>query len=145
MGRLGAYVTNAWLKYAGLISELCVTQVAREKRPSDVNRVPGVLSGFYKAFAGPLEMKWRSRDGTQLSHTVDLNKEIPDPHIQYDHPERVFAKEPILGFPALVVEYDDRTVNVYFAATLQVRPLDPASRPAVEHVDTYTLVYSRTL
>lgn len=137
-------VTNAWLKYAGLISELCVTQVAREKLASDVNRVPGSTAGYYKAFTGLMEMKWRARDGTQLSHTVDLNKEVPDPRIPYAHPERVYAKAPFLGNPTIVVEYDDRTANVYVAATLQVRSLDP-SKGQLEHVDTYTLIYTRTL
>lgn len=138
-------VTNAWLQYAGMVSELCDTEAGRDKLPTDINRVPGSLAGFYQAFESPLEMKWRSRDGTELRHTVDLKKEIPVPRIKYDHPERVFDKEPFQGVPTVVVEYDDRTVNVYFAATLQVRPLDPATRPSVEHVDVFTLVYSRTL
>lgn len=137
-------VTNAWLMYAGKISKLCFTEVAREKLSTDVNRVPGSTSGSYKAFTGPMEMKWRSRDGSELSHTVDLIKEVPDPRIKYDHPERVYAKQPFFGDPTVVVEYDDRTVNVYIAATLQVIPVDPANK-SVEYVDTYSLVYSRTL
>lgn len=137
-------VTNAKLKYGGQVERICFTWTGPEKLPKDVNKVPGILSGSFKTFASPMEMTWRARDGSELSHTVDLNKEIPDPRVSYEFPERVFAQKPFLGDPVVIVEFDDRTINIYFAATLLVRPLDPASREP-DHADTYTLVYSRTL
>src|SRR5712691_6454196 len=46
-------------------------QPAREKRPEDDRRLPSVIIEF-RAFEGPLQVDWRSRDGTVLSHTIRL-------------------------------------------------------------------------
>lgn len=46
--------------------------------------------------------------------------------------------------PVIIVGFNDRTVNVYLAATSQVIPLD-AARPTLDEVNSRTLVYSRTL
>ncbi|MDQ1922667.1 hypothetical protein, partial [Massilia pseudoviolaceinigra] len=137
-------VTNARVKYGDLVGRNCFTWTGRDKLPSDINKVPGVLLGSFTKFGSPMEMTWRARDGSELSHTVDLKKEIPDPRVSYEFPERVFAQKPFLGNPVVIVEFDDRTINIYFAATLLVRPLDPASREP-DHAKTYKLVYSRTL
>lgn len=132
------------LIYDGTSSDQFPSEPAPDKLPSDLNKVPGVTSFAGSAFGKPMIMKWMARDGTQLSHTVDLNKEIPDHRVAYDHPERLYAEQPFHGDPTIVVEYDDRTVNVYLAATLQVIPLDPANR-SVEDVETFKRVYTRTL
>ncbi|MDQ1925130.1 hypothetical protein [Massilia pseudoviolaceinigra] len=138
-------VSNVWLVYAGSPHKVLEDRVAREKTPADKERFPGFKSGSYKAFAGPMEMTWRSRDGSELSHTIDLNKEVPDRTIQYDHPERVQRSKPFeTGEPTVIVEFNDRTVNVYIAVTLHVSPLDPAKR-TVDYDVSYTCVYSRTL
>ncbi|MDQ1811688.1 hypothetical protein RBA41_00045 [Massilia sp. CCM 9210] len=140
-------ISKVWLSYAGSGHKLFDDKgdVAREKTPADAQRVPGFTSGSYKTFAGPIEMTWRSRDGSGLSHTIDLNKEIPHPRIPYDHPEQVWRENPFEGGePTLIVEINDRTVHVYVAATLLVKPAAPAQK-SFDRVKSYTLVHSRTL
>ncbi|NHZ32538.1 hypothetical protein [Massilia rubra] len=139
-------VSNVRLTYGGAPHRLFDDKghVAPEKTPADAARTPRGLFGTYDTFAGPMDMQWRSRDGTELSHVIDLNKEIVGRQIPYDHPERVYAKKPFVGKPIIIVEFNDRTVNVYLAATLQVTPLD-AAKPTLDDVKTRTLVYSRTL
>ncbi|MDQ1919334.1 hypothetical protein [Massilia pseudoviolaceinigra] len=138
-------VTNVRITYAGSGHEICTRGPGLEKAPADATRVPGFVSGSYKAFTGMVQMKWRTRDGSELSHAIDLNKEITDRRIPYDHPERVLSTDPLRGGePTVIVEVNDRTANVYVAATLKVNSLDPAKR-TVDYVDSYRLVYSRTL
>ncbi|MDQ1919335.1 hypothetical protein [Massilia pseudoviolaceinigra] len=139
-------VSNVRLTYAGAPHKLFHGKgdAAPEKKTADATRIPGFLSGSYRTFAGPIDMQWRSRDGSELSHVIDLNKEVTGRHIPYDQPERVYAKKPFVVHPTIIVEFNDRTVNVYLAATLQVIPLDPAKR-TYDHVESRTLVYSKTL
>ncbi|WP_157778656.1 hypothetical protein [Massilia violaceinigra] len=139
-------VSNVRLTYGGAPHTLLDRKgdAAPEKKTADATRIPGFLSGTYDTFVGPIDMQWRSRDGSELSHTVDLNKEIIGRHIPYAHPERVYAVKPFVGKPVIIVEFDNRTVNVYLVATLQVTPLD-AAKPTLDHVQSRTLVYSRTL
>lgn len=139
-------VSNVRLTYGGAPHKLYDDKgaAAPEKKPADATRTPGALYGTYDTFAGPIDMQWRSRDGTELSHVIDLNKEITGRHIPYAHPERVYAKKPFVGKPIIIVEFNDRTVNVYLQATLQVIPLD-AAKPTLDDVKSRTLVYSRTL
>ena len=138
-------VTNVNLVYAGSGHKLCVGRVAPEKTPADTEKVPGFLSGSYHAFAGPVEMDWNARDGTHLSHTVDLNevfKEKVIPHT-YDS-SGIYEKKPVTGGePTVIVEVDDRTVNVYLYAEIQlVRDGQPDKARAL--VSSYTQAYSIT-
>ncbi|NHZ82693.1 hypothetical protein F2P44_25940 [Massilia sp. CCM 8695] len=139
-------VSNVRLTYGGAPHKLFNGKgdAAPQKTLADATRIPGFLYGTYDTFVGPIDMQWRSRDGSELSHAVDLNKEITGRHIPYDHPERVYAAKPFVGKPVIIVEFDDRTVKVYLAATLQVIPLD-AAKPTLDHAQSRTLVYSRTL
>jgi hypothetical protein len=115
-------VTNVNLVYAGSGHNLCVSDPASEKTPADKERVPGFLSGAYHAFAGPVEMDWNARDGTHLSHTVDLNEVFKDKIIPHAcDSTRIYEKKPVTcGKPTVIVEMDDRTVNVYLYAEIQL-------------------------
>ena len=139
-------VSNVRVSYGGDPHKLFDEKgdAAPEKTPADATRMPRALYGTYDTFAGPIDMQWRSRDGTELSHVIDLNKEITGRTIPYDHPERVYAKKPFVRKPVIVVEFNDRTVIIYLVARLQVMPLD-AAKSTLDEVNSRTLVYSRTL
>jgi hypothetical protein len=138
--------TNVNLVYAGSRHNLCVGDPASEKTPADMEKVPGFLSGSYHAFAGLVEMDWNARDGTHLSHTVDLNEVFKDKIIPHaGDSTRIYEKKPVTGGePTVIVEVDDRTVNVYLYAQIQlVRDGQPDK--AREGVCSYTQAYSMTL
>ena len=138
-------VANVNLVYAGSGHNLCVGDPASEKTPADKERVPGFLSGAYHAFAGAIEIEWNARDGTRLSHSVDLNEVFPDKVIPGDYDStRIYEKKPVTGSePTVIVEVDDRTVNVYLYAEIQL-VRDGQLDQARERVSSYTRAYSMT-
>ena len=133
------------LLYAGSPHEIAIGRTAREKTAEDEKRYPGFTSGDYQAFAGPVEMEWRSKDGTLFKHTLDLNSIFNDKKILHDeNPADIYKPMPILGRqPTIIIEVNDRTVNVYMFTSIQLIPKDPnaARRNRRDH---RVLAYSQT-
>ena len=139
-------ITNLELVYAGSSHELCFDTPGREKLPSDEKRGPGFLSGSYPAFAGPVEMEWNARDGTHLTHTIDLDEVFKDRVVLHTADSaRIYKAKPISGGePTIIVEVNDRTVSVYMKVSLQLVRADPTDtgRDRSTH---FTRAYSKTL
>ena len=138
-------VTKVWLLYANSDHELCTDRVARDKTPADAKRMP-FKSGSYHAFAGPVEMKWTARDGSQLAYSLDLDTVFKDRTIQHGQdPARINRAKPWLGGePTIIVEFDDRTVSVYLAGTLLLTSAEPGNNE-LDDVDIHYLAFSKTL
>jgi hypothetical protein len=139
-------ITNLKLVYAGSPHKLCTKSPGREKLPSDEKRGPGFLSGSYHAFAGPVEMEWNARDGKNLTHTIDLDEVFKDRIVLHTaDPALVYKDNPISsGQPTIVVEVNDRTVNVYMEVGLILVRADPTDTGR-DHSIYFTRAYSKTL
>ena len=98
-------------------------------------------------FAGPIEITWRSKDGTPLEATIDFDvlfkdRLIPLPPTvkREDIPERIG-----IGHPTIVVEVVDRTVNVYTRTFIPMKaeqiPGNRLSRHNVDLVRVFTQTY----
>ena len=139
-------ITNLNLVYGGSGHNLCIKSPGREKLPSDETRVPGFLSGSYPAFAGPVEMEWNARDGTHLTHTIELDEVFKDRVVLHTADSaRIYEAKPISGGePTIIVEVNDRTVSVYMKVSLQLVRADPTDtgRDRSTH---FTRAYSKTL
>jgi hypothetical protein len=139
-------ITNLNLVYGGSGHNLCIKSPGREKLPSDETRVPGFLSGSYPTFAGPVEMEWNARDGTHLTHTIDLDEVFKDRVVLHTADSaRIYEAKPISGGePTIIVEVNDRTVSVYMKVSLQLVRADPTDtgRDRSTH---FTRAYSKTL
>lgn len=133
------------LVYAGSAHLLSPGEIARDKTPQDDIKYWGGTSGSYVAFAGPVQIDWRSRDGIQRSCSLNLDEIFKDRRVLHsEDPTRLYRPMPITGNePTIVIEVVDRTVNVYMFAALQLVPADPAAvrREEREH---RTLAYSKT-
>jgi hypothetical protein len=133
------------LVYAGSPHQLSPGELARDKTPQDDTKYWGGTSGSYVAFAGPVQLQWRSRDGVQHSYSLDLDEIFKDRRVLHsEDPLRIYKPMPITGGePTIVIEVIDRTVNVYMFAALQLMPDDPKAvrRDEREH---RTLAYSKT-
>ncbi|MBC3908121.1 hypothetical protein [Undibacterium umbellatum] len=134
------------LVYANSPHALAIGEMAREKTETDATRMPGFTSGEYPTFAGPVEMEWRSKDGTQLKHTLDLDSIFKDRKILHkEDPARIYKPMPISGVPPIIIiEANDRTVNVYMFTTIQIIPEDPNTTRREVH-NNCVLAYSKTL
>jgi hypothetical protein len=139
-------ITNLELVYAGSPHKLCTKSPGREKLPSDEKRGPGFLSGSYHAFAGPVEMEWNARDGTHLTHIIDLDEVFKDRVVLHTaDAARIYKAKPISGGePTIIVEVNDRTVSVYMKVSLQLVRADPTDtgRDRSTH---FTRAYSKSL
>jgi len=133
------------LVYAGSPHEIAMGRIAKDKTAEDAARYPGFTSGDYPAFAGPVEMEWRSKDGTHFKHTLDLDSIFKDRKVLHDeNPADIYKPMPILGRqPIIIIEVNDRTVNVYMFTSIQLNPKDPdaARRDRRDH---RVLAYSKT-
>jgi len=133
------------LVYANSPHALAIGEIAREKTEADAKRAPGFSSG-YTAFAGPAEMEWRAKDGSLLKHTLDLDSIFKDRKVlHHEDPARIYKPYPFSGGgPTIVIEANDRTVNVYMFTTLQIISEDPNVTLHEAHRNC-VLAYSKTL
>lgn len=88
---------------------------------------PGILTGAVRIgidnFAGPVEVTWRSKDGTPLEARIDFEDLFKDrlvpipPGVERDEiPEKIG-----IGQTTIIVEVNDRTVNVYTSTHIPMK------------------------
>ena len=97
-------------------------------------------------FAGPVEIDWKSKDGTPLQSSLDFDEifedrlvPIPPGVRREDIPERVNT-----GNTTIIVEVNDRTVNVYTSTFLPMKTEQiPGNRYSYSNTDLVR-VFTRT-
>ena len=102
--------------------------------------------GPIRNFPSPAEVTWRSRDGTPLHADVDIGEIFKDELIR--HNLRLEEITPIAlasdHAPGIILEVNDRTINVYMRATLWLKSPRFPDRPHSNYQDDLIKVYSRT-
>lgn len=104
------------IAYGNYVSEDASPQRSIESFGKDY---PSILTNSVSIginnFAGPVEIEWRSKDGTPLQASLDFEAlfadrlvPIPPPVKREDIPDRIGV-----GNTTIIVEVVDRTVNVY--------------------------------
>ncbi len=135
-------ISDVNLVYAGSPHELSAGQLTRAKTVEDETRYPGGKSGSYQAFAGPVQIDWRSKDGTQIKYALDLDAVFKDRKILHtEDVSKLYKPEPVYGGePTIIIELNDRTLNVYMFVTMRLEH-DETKRI---HHDHRTLAFSKT-
>lgn len=111
---------------------------------------PDVLTGAVSIaidnFAGPVEITWRSKDGSPLEATLDFDvlfkdRLVPLPPTvkREDIPERIG-----IGHPTIVVEVVDRTVNVYTSTHVPMKTEQIPGNPYSDFNDDLVRVFTQT-
>ena len=111
---------------------------------------PRVLTGAERIgienFAGPVDIEWRSKDGTPLEATLDLDSifadrlvPIPPGVTRDDIPEEIG-----IGNTTIVVEVVDRTVNVWTRTRIPMKEAQTPGNPYSFNNDDLVKVFSRT-
>lgn len=128
--------------YAGTPHKLSAGKLAPAKTEKDQNRYPNFKSGSYITFAGPVEVKWSAADGSKLSASLNLDDIFKDRKVLHtDDVSRIYKADPISGGqPTIIIEVNDRTLNVYMFVTIRLEK-DEATR---DHHDHRTFAYSKT-
>lgn len=80
-------------------------------------------------FPAPAIVKWKSRDGTPLEAHVDIGEIFRDERVVHNTPrEEASLRTPMIN-PDVIMEINDRTINVYMKAFISLRePRIPGNR-----------------
>jgi hypothetical protein len=111
------------------------------------DRYPGNLDGSYLGlfnFPAPAQVRWRSRDGTPHEAEVDIGEIFRDQLILHRVPREDIAEGVSILNPAIVLEVNDRTINVYMRAFIPTKNLQKPGNPHSGHRDEVVLAWSRT-
>jgi hypothetical protein len=136
-------ISDMCIDYAQSRHDLTSAGIMPEKRPQDENRYPSGTSGSYVAFAGPITARWKTRDGSSLEASVDLDTIFPDravPHSQ--DPNLIHRADPFVTEPVILIEVDHHTVSIYMLVRLRLD--NPAGSKPFASSSERTLAYTRT-
>jgi hypothetical protein len=95
-------------------------------------------------FPPPARVQWRSRDGTPLSAEVDIAAIFADGLVRHEVPRETVRTSTRLREPSIVLEVNDRTINVYMISTIPLRVPRTRDNPYSTNQRGTTLVHSRT-
>ena len=110
-------------------------------------KYPGVLSGGYlgvRNFPSPADVSWRSLDGTAHHATIDIGEIFADRLIRHNVAREEIPKEIGIPDPEIILEVNDRTINVYMRAFIPTKNLQIVDNPYSGHRDDLIRVHSET-
>ncbi|MBB4132704.1 hypothetical protein [Xanthomonas sp. 3075] len=96
-------------------------------------------------FPPPAEVTWRSKDGQSHHATVDLEAIFKDKVVLHHVPQDQLP--PILQAdisPDIILEVNDRTINVYMKAFVQTRVLQEPGNPNSDFRSDLILAYTKS-
>lgn len=95
-------------------------------------------------FPPPATVTWRSKDGTPLEAKIDIGEIFKDQLIRH-HVDREDALDPASsGTPKIIVEVNDRTINVYMRDMIALKKPQSPDRLHSDFRDDLIKVFSRT-
>jgi hypothetical protein len=122
-------------------------RVAPPKSSLRPERYDAVMIGTYgdlPNFPPPAQLRWRAKDGTELSAEADFDEIFRDRLIRHKVPREEIPEDVSMGFTHVVLEIDDRTVNVYTRTLIPTRSEQiPGNRYSTGRSDLIQ-VYSRS-
>lgn len=110
-------------------------------------RYDAVMIGTYgdlPNFPPPAEVRWTAKDGSTHEAQVDFDAIFADRLIRHHVPREDIPEDVSMGFTHIVLEVDDRTVNVYTRTLIPTREEQiPGNRYSTGRNDLIK-VYSKT-
>ncbi|MFP7723261.1 hypothetical protein [Lysobacter sp. A3-1-A15] len=100
--------------------------------------------GSIKNFPAPARVSWRSRDGDSLEATVDVGKIFADQLIRHRVPREQIPDHATFGPPTVILEVNDRTINVYMRSYVGTKELQIPGNPYSHGRDDVILAYTQT-
>lgn len=106
------------------------------------NLVAGYLGIL--GFPPPAQVRWRSKDGNQHETTVDIGEIFKDQLILHKVPKEEIREGVSILNPGIILEVNDRTINVYMRAFIPTKELQEPGNRHSGHRDEPVLAWSRT-
>jgi hypothetical protein len=132
------------LIYTSIFPEGHPPELIRAKTPADEKRDRAGGYGGLRAFEDPLQVKWHSLDGEPHEAVLNLEDIFKGRVVLHrEDPASIDSGMPMsTSGPTIVVEVDDRTLNIYMDVHIYLRPA-PNERVRGDHRNR-TLAYSKT-
>lgn len=81
--------------------------------PQRYNALMVARYGDLPNFPGPANLRWRAKDGSEHTAEIDFAEIFKDGLIRHNVPREDVSEGVSMGFTHVLVEVNDRTVNVY--------------------------------
>lgn len=97
-------------------------------------------------FPSPAKITWQSKDGTPLEAEVDIGEIFKDRLIRHNLTESEVTPATLVSdhAPGIILEVNDRTINVYMRAMLWTKEPQIPDNPLSDQRNDLVKVYSRT-
>lgn len=95
-------------------------------------------------FPPPAVVTWRSKDGTAHEAQVDIGGIFKDGLILHDVPREDIREGVSIHNPGIVLEVNDRTINVYMRAFIPTKELQIPGNRYSGHRDDLVLAWTQT-
>jgi len=110
------------------------------KYPNNLSASRGPIPNF----PPPAVVTWRSQDGTSHRAEIDMAEIFKDQLIRHDLAREDISRTSSISPPGIIVEVNDRTINVYMRAMIYLRKPRYPGRPHSTYQDDLIKVFSRT-
>ena len=111
------------------------------------DKYPGNLSGTYgpiRNFPRPAIVTWRSRDGTPLRAEIDMAEIFKDQLILHNLKREEISTKGSVPLPQIILEVNDRTINVYMRATIWTKEEQRPGHPHSNYRNDLLKAFSQT-
>ena len=134
------------ISYGSLVNKICAKGISREKTANDDRRLPTGSALGYRAFEDKVYVEWRSSDKEFHSQVLDLDEIFKGKVVLHNiDPKLIYWPIPMVGDgPTIVVEVNDRTLNVYMDVEVKFETKNENSI-AVSATRFRTLAFTKTL
>ena len=105
------------------------------------------ISGSYlgiQNFPSPAVVTWRSKDGAPHRAEVDMAVIFKDELILHNVPREDVLEDTSVGDPEIILEVNDRTINVYMKAFISTKSLRTPGNPNSDYRNDLILAHTRT-
>jgi hypothetical protein len=120
------------------------TKPLAEWAPQAYDRLMTASYGPVPRTSPPAQVRWRCKDGTPLEAEVDIAAIFADGAIRHEVPREDIPEEVSMGSTHVLVEVEDRTINVYTRTMIPTkREQIPGNRFSAFRNDLIK-VYSKT-
>ena len=95
-------------------------------------------------FPEPARVSWRSRDGVRHEARIDIGGIFRDQLILHEVPRDDIPEGVSILNPAIILEVNDRTINVYMRARVPTKSLRTPGNPYSDYRKDLILAWTRT-
>lgn len=95
-------------------------------------------------FPAPAIVRWTSQDGTPLEADIDIGEIFKDELILHETPREDISQNASVGNPDILMEVNDRTINVYMRVFISLKEPRIPGNPHSRFRDDLVLAWSNT-